>query len=280
MIPIFKIHCSQISKIMGGSMGKPTEKQLSRIAELEAKQAVKPLTTTQAAELAELVGKRDAKPALQEGAKTYCKQWLKEQADLYNRRKHFGNSKTEKGLTCENDGIKMTARIMGYGEVFKNEKFYHNDYIAGTPDLILAKIIEDIKCSWDEQTFPLFETELPNKDYWWQGQGYLAIVGGRDRFAVSYCLIDTPTDLIDKAAFYRAKDLGMDEVSMELYDEVAAQMTYPNVPDYLKYRRFEFDRDDAAIQAVYKQVELCREYINNELLPQIELLKPVQKQAA
>lgn len=252
-------------------MGRPTEKQMQLLATLEAKKADKGLTANQQDTLNDLIAKRDAKPSLQDGAKTYCKQWLKEQPILYNRRKEFSNKYTEKGLQCEDEGIRLTAKINGYGEVFKNTQTFSNEWIIGTPDLILAKLIEDIKCSYDEQTFPLFETVLPEKDYWWQGQGYMDMTG-KGGFAVSYCLIDTPTDIIDRQAFFKAKQLGMDEVSFELYEEVAKQMTYPDVPEHLKYKRFPFDRDDLAIQAIHTQVELCREYIENELMPIVTAL--------
>lgn len=273
MIPVFKIHASQIGKIMGGALGKPTEKQMARLKELEEKKETpKGLTAIQQTELTDLIAKRDAKPTLQDGAKTYCKGWLKEQADLYDRVQSFSNKYTKKGETCEPSGIDLTKRIMGYGEIFKNTRQYENDFIIGTPDLILKLFIEDIKCSWDEQTFPLFDIELPQKDYWWQGQGYMDLLN-KGKHAVNYCLIDTPTELIDKAAFYRAKSLGMDDVPMELWDKVCAEMTYPDVPDYLKFNRFEFDRDDIAIKAVHEQVKLCREYITNELMPIVELRK-------
>lgn len=272
MIPLFKIHCSAIGDIMGG-VGKPTEKQLAELARLsEKKLTAKGLTNNQEKDLSELISRRDAPPTLQDGAKTYCKKWLKEQADLYNRRQSFSNKYTDKGVTCEPEGIKMTARIMGYGEVFKNEIQYENDFIIGTPDLPLTKIIEDIKCSWNEQTFPLFEKALPDKGYWWQGQGYMDLLN-KNRFAVNYCLIDTPTHLIDRAAKYRAMDYGCDtDVPAEIWDEVCAEMTYPNVPDYLRFKRFEFDRDDTAITAIHEQVKMCRVYIA-ELVEETELIK-------
>lgn len=270
MIPLFKIHASAIGQIIGGAVGKPTAKQLALLTELENKEK---RTEKQTETLNALIAKRDAKPCLQEGAKTYCKKWLLQQSDLYDRRKQFKSKYTDKGNFCEPEGIKLTAKIMGYGEVFKNEVMFENDWIIGTPDLILKVIIEDIKCSWNEQTFPLFEKVLPESDYWWQGQGYMDIVG-KDKFAVNYCLIDTPTPLIDRAAKYRSMDYGFEtDVPAEIWDEVCAEMTYPNTPDYLRFRRFPFDKDETAIQAIHTQVELCREYIQKELLPQLEILK-------
>ena len=272
MIPLFKIHASACSEIMGGSLTKPTDKQLTLLAQLEAKKESGKITDNQLATLADLVEKRDSKPLLQAGAKTLCEKWLKEQADLYNRRKSFSNKYTEKGINQEQLGIELTAKMMKYDFAIKNEKTYSTDFIIGTPDLILSDIIEDIKCSWDEQTFPLFSTKLPDAKYWWQGQCYMAVVPNNiTRFAVNYCLVDTPTNLIDKAAMFKSRELGMAEVDMDLYDEVAAKMTFSDVPDYLRFKRFEFDRDDVAISAINEQVKLCRKYINELILSVPEL---------
>ena len=259
-LPIFKIHASQIGKIMAGALSKPTTKQLQQLSELEAKKAAKGITEKQQEVLSELIAKRDAPPALQDGAKTFCREWMKEQGALYNRRKHFSNKYTTKGNECEKDAIALTARIMGYGEIIKNDLFHENDWIVGTCDMLLKSIVEDTKCSYDQTTFPLFATVIPDDDYWWQGLGYADMLD-KPRFAVNYCLMDTPDTIVDKSAYYRSKDMGMDEVPMELWDNVKAEMTFSNLPDWLRFKRFEFERDDVAIAAIHRQVELCRVYI-------------------
>lgn len=95
-IPLFKIHASQAGNILGGAFNKPTAKQLERLDELQKRLngEGKPLTDNMKTELAELIEKRDAKPSLQAGAKTYLQKWMKEQ--LYNRTKEFTNQFTEK----------------------------------------------------------------------------------------------------------------------------------------------------------------------------------------
>lgn len=258
MIPLFKIRCSAIGKIMGG-VNRPTEKQLATLADLEAKaQTVKGLTDKQKETLAELIAKRDAPPQLGEGAKTWCKQWIKEH--LYSRRREFSNKYTEKGITCEPKAIDLTADVMSYGLICKNEQHFEDDDIIGTPDLILSDTVEDIKNSWDCFTFPLFDAELPESDYYYQLQGYMALTG-KKRAAVNYCLIDAPEELIDREARNASFRAGLPEVDMDLYDEVQAKMTYGNIPNELRFKRFEFDRNDEVITQIRQQVKLCREYI-------------------
>jgi len=268
-IPQFKIRCSAIGEIMGGAFNRPTAKQLEELAMLEAKPT---RTAIQEAKLADLIAKRDNPPALQDGAKTYCQLWLKEQ--LYQKRKEFSNKYTEKGNSCEPDGIKLVAEYMGYGEIFKNEKYYENDFMTGTPDLVLADIIEEVKNSWSAWTFPLFATEIPDKDYPLQVQGYMELAG-KKKAGVNYCLIDAPLELMDSEArrqWYKMGNSG--DVDMELYDEVYAKMTYPNLPNALKLKRWEFQHDKSIIDAIERQVGLCREYIKT-IMPSEEVLAQI-----
>jgi len=271
-LPKFKIHASQIGKIMGGALNRPTDKQMQELGSLEAQKLVKGITEKQQDTLTELIAKRDAPPALQDGAKTFCREWIKEQAALYNRRKGFSNRYTIKGNECEQAAIDLSARIMGYGMVIKNIAYHENEWIIGQCDMLLPHIVEDTKCSYDQTTFPLFATEIPDKDYVMQVNGYADMLG-KELMAVNYCLMDTPDIIVDKTAYYRAKDLGMDEVPADLWDEVKEEMTFSNLPDWLRFKRFEFKRDDVLIKAVHKQVELCREYIGTQL----EYLQSIQK---
>lgn len=254
-IPKFKIRCSAIGKIMGGALTRPTEKQLARISELEQKEK---LTDKQQSELSELRAKRDAQPKLQAGAKTYCEDWLKEQ--IYERTQQFSSKYIQKGIECEQGAIDFVSEQMGYGMVLKNTERREDEYMTGEPDMVLPKIIEDTKASWSCFTFPLFATELPETDYFFQGQGYMSLFD-RNHFAVNYCLMDAPSELVDMEARKEAKRLGMSEVTMELWDEVYASMKYSHMPVQLRWKRFEFDRDDKIIAAIRQQVRLCREYI-------------------
>jgi hypothetical protein len=253
-LPLFKIHPSQCGKIMG-DVNKPTAKQLAMIDTLQAKEK---RTPTQDATLAELIAKRDSKPELSAGAKTFCQNWVKEQ--IYERRQTFSSKYTVKGNYGENEAIALTAKIKGYGDVKKNEQYFSTEYMEGICDLLLPQIIEDTKCSWSCFTFPLFETELPEPHYFLQMQCYMKGYN-RNKAAVSYCLVDAPEELIINEAWKQAKAAGLDEVEMDFYEEVKATMVYSHLPDELRFKSFPIDRDDTVIAAIEQQVRLCREYI-------------------
>ena len=133
------------------------------------------------------------KKSMGETAKSYVEQWIKEQ--LYGRKKEFSNKYTTKWLSVEQDAIDYISDVLEYGFLLKNEENLSNDFLTGTPDIILNNFIIDIKSSWNCFTFPLFEDEIKNQDYVWQGQGYMALTGA-ETFRVIYVLMDTPEDEI------------------------------------------------------------------------------------
>ena len=100
---------------------------------------------------------------LSQTAKTYLETWLKEQ--LYEKRINFSSKYTDKGIEVEDLSIDFLSNIRNTF-LAKNEKNFENDFMTGTPDIILKDKIIDIKNSWSFATFPIFENELKNKDYY------------------------------------------------------------------------------------------------------------------
>jgi len=127
--------------------------------------------------------------ALGKTGETYCENWLKEQ--LYKRKIEFSNKYTEKGLIMEDNSIDYVADQLGYGFLAKNEQYFENDFFTGTPDIILKDHVIDVKNSWDFSTFPLFDNEVPNSDYYFQAQVYMELCGV-DSYKLIYVLSDTP----------------------------------------------------------------------------------------
>lgn len=195
---------------------------------------------------------------LSETCKTYLKEWVIEQ--LFNRKKEFSNKYTEKGLIVEDNSLDFIGEQLGLGLLFKNEKYFENDFITGTPDVILPDLVIDAKNSWDVFTFPYFETEIPNKDYYWQAQGYMALTG-KSKFKLVYVLSDTPYNLIDRECNSYCYKNGI-EPDVEIYNEFAAKMTYSDVPNEMKIKSFEIERNDADILAIKEKVKECRLFIN------------------
>ena len=202
---------------------------------------------------------RSKSETLSATTKTYCQDWLKEQ--LYNRRKEFSSKYTEKGLIMEDNSIDFAMSHLDLGFAVKNEKYFENDFMTGTPDVILEDCIIDIKNSWSWDTFPLFDTY--NKDYFYQAQCYMKLVG-LDKFKLIYTLMDTPEYLVKKETYYFLNSRG--EFNQEDFEQafldIQKKMTYTDIEDKFKIKVFEIERDDNVIKEIEERVLLCREYIN------------------
>jgi len=188
---------------------------------------------------------------------TFLENWLKEQ--IYSRRKEFTSKYTQKGNETEDYSIDIIAEKMGFGMLVKNEQYFENDYLCGTPDIVLKDTIIDAKSSWDCFTFPLFDTEL-NKNYYWQVQGYMALTGIKKAF-VCYVLNDTPMHLIQKEAFWYCKQNGYEDLDLEVFNQFIEKMTYQNIPMEYKFKSFEVEYNQADIDLIYDRVEIARNYI-------------------
>lgn len=281
----FKISCHSISKIMTGSIGL-TEVQAARIVELETRKkdaankvaGVKPLTANMEAELAGLITKRE-NPELPTGAKTFLKTWIKQK--LFERKEEWKLLVVEKGLAVEQLGIEMVMRVLGIDGLDKNEEFFDNDYMHGFPDVLTNEMVRDIKSSWDLFTFPMFETKMPNEDYWWQLQGYM-ILTGRQKASVDYVLIDTPMPIILldlKKLYYQAGGVA-EEWTPAKYEALYPNYQFNDIPEKMRVKSFEVYYDSTVAVKIEQRVKMCREYIES-ILP-AEVIKEVQnlKEAA
>lgn len=266
---VFKISCHSISKIMAGQIGL-TEIQEAKLNELQTRKEdaakgvdkVKPLTPNMENELALLIHKKN-NPELPQGAKTYVKEWIKR--TLFNRRKEWRNVVIDKGLAVEDDSINLIAEVYGLEGVKKNEESFENDYIQGTPDVI-HDLVRDAKSSWDLFTFPMFDDEIPNDDYWWQLQGYM-ILTGKKKASLDYVLIDTPFPIIQlelKKLYYQSGGTAEDWTP-EKHDELIPNYQFNDIPKDYRVKSFEFDYDESVNGKIIERVELCRKYIDSIL---------------
>lgn len=191
---------------------------------------------------------------------TYLKQWMKEQ--IYGRKKQFTNKYTDKGNIVEDNSLDFVADFYNFGMIIKNEKYFENDFLTGTPDAILNELIIDVKNSWDFSTFPLFDTECPNSDYYWQAQGYMELTGIKN-YKLIYTLLDTPDNLIEKEAYFWCKNNGYDELDMDIFNQFKERMTYSEIEDKYKIKCFDIKYNDVAVKNIYNRVDECRSFIDS-----------------
>ena len=194
---------------------------------------------------------------LSETAKTYIQDLFKEKELGISR--EFWSRYTDKGLQMEDEAIDFAGQVLGWDFVVKNEQGYENDWITGTPDVITKYLLADIKCSWDGNTFPLFDTELKNKDYFWQLQGYMWLTG-LDQAELVYCLMDTPHQIVEDEVRRAHWKAGLIDEDLDLREAVQSQHNFDHIPNNLRIKRFIVERNEDAIENIKEKVELAREY--------------------
>lgn len=180
-----------------------------------------------------------------------------------------GNKYTNKGKLAEEDSITLLSRL---DKIFlqKNEIRLENEFLTGIPDIFIgedifnAEYLYDVKTSWDIETFfDNLDKDL-NSLYWWQMQGYMALTNCK-RAEVSYCLVNTPETLLQGEKFNLLSRFDViseeDPSFKKAYGELLNNMTFDDMPIEARRLRFVVERDEEAIQKIYKRVEMCREYL-------------------
>lgn len=202
---------------------------------------------------------RKSGEVLSQTAKTYVQDLVL--LEKYGIRKEFSSRYTDKGNEVEELSIALVNEVLNYKFIYKNDEHFENDWVTGTPDVNTDEVLIDVKSSWDASTFPFFETELPNKDYYYQLQGYMWLTGKQES-VLAYCLIDTPLEMVDsevRRAHWNALIIGEDE---QLRKEVESKHKFGHIPNNRRVKYWFVQRDEQVIEQIKERVELCREYYN------------------
>ena len=202
---------------------------------------------------------RKSGEVLSQTAKTYVQDLVLE--EKYGIRKEFSSRYTDKGNEVEDLSIGLVNDVLNYKFIYKNDEHFTNDWITGTPDVNTDEVLIDVKSSWDASTFPFFETELPNKDYYYQLQGYMWLTGKMES-VLAYCLIDTPLEMIEDEIRRAHWKLHLIEESKELREEIESKHKFGHIPNNRRVKYWFVQRDEQVIEAIKERVELCREYYN------------------
>jgi len=253
-----KIRASQLGRIMtDDSTATITDKQLSTLEGLLSK--IK-LTEKQAELRDKLLLKRDAPPQLSTGAKTYIRElWLEKN---YGVRNEINSKYIDKGNEVEHLSIELAETMLDVGKCFKNDEWFSNGYVHGTPDVITDTAIVDVKSSWSAANFPFFDEKLRNSIYEWQLKAYMWLTGIHKSY-LSYCLVPTPEMLIlDEIRRESWKRGEGGEVSDEVEQEVREFHNLDKIPVWQRVKSFEVLLTGKDIKKMKEKVQLAREYYN------------------
>lgn len=197
--------------------------------------------------------------SLSQTTKTYLQELAVQ--EVYGIRKEFSSRYTDKGNEVEELSIALCNDVLNLGFIYKNEEHYSNEWITGTPDVNTNEILLDVKSSWDATTFPFFDNELKNKDYFYQLQGYMWLTEKQESL-LCYCLIDTPLQIVEDEIRREHWKASLIEESLDLRAFVQAKHTFGHIPKEKRVKTFTIAKDDVVIEAIKTRIEECREYYN------------------
>lgn len=185
-------------------------------------------------QIGKIMGNAKVKGELSAGTITYLKEWYAEQ--MYQDVEEIKSKYLDKGIECENDAIRHVANQFSLGIIKKNEQYFENEYLTGTPDILTKNIVIDTKCSWNGKTFLESVTSPINTDYEWQLRGYMALTDKSIAHLV-YVLLDTPEHI-----------------------NYGREIVYQN-PIQERFFSFQIERDLEKEQMIFDKVLKCREWL-------------------
>lgn len=194
-----------------------------------------------------------------------CKSFLKELyiEKVYGIKKEISSKYIEKGLMVEDSAIAFYSNANG-GFYFKNDEWFNNEFISGTPDIISDELVIDIKSSWSPHSMP-FKDEPIKKDYYYQLMGYMALTGLKTA-KLAYVLIDTPIQLVEDEKRRLSWQMGMvSDLSPEYLEacaEIDKQHNFSHIPVEKRIVEFDINYDEKVVEEIYKRVQECRTYLN------------------
>ena len=194
---------------------------------------------------------------LSKTAKTYIEKVFKENELGYIE--SISSRFLDKGIRMEDYAIQMAAEVLNWDFVYKNTERFYNEYITGEPDILTENLLADIKCSWNLGTFPLFDTELTNKMYFWQMQSYMWLTGHQEAELV-YVLANTPQDIVEDEVRREHWKLHLIDEDDDVRQAVELSHNFDHIPMELRVKRFIVKRDDEAIEQIKEKINFASNY--------------------
>lgn len=200
---------------------------------------------------------RNKSEKLSETAKTYIQDLFKEnELGIY---KDISSRYLDKGIQLEDQAIQFAADVLGWEFVTKNTERFSNEWLTGEPDVLTDSLLADIKCSWSGSTFPMFDTELKNKDYYWQLQGYMMLTG-KEEAELVYCLLNTPFEIVEDEVRREHWKLHLIDEDLDVRNAVQMMHNFDHIPDKMRVKRFIVKKDEQAFERIKEKVILARNY--------------------
>lgn len=179
--------------------------------------------------------------------------------EVYGVKELLKSKYIQKGLYNEEDSFTLASNVLYSFPVFKNKVTFENEYLRGTPDLLLDGEVVDFKTSWDFETFT--NAKMSNI-YYWQLYSYMILCGVR-RASLVYCLTNTPEHLVESEKWYWKNQLGLidldaSEKGRSISEQIFKNTNFDRISEKKKVKRFTLEFEQGVEWELYKRLDLAR----------------------
>lgn len=201
--------------------------------------------------------------------------------EVYGRKKDITSKHMRKGLMCEDDGIKLYSEVDKI-ILIKNDVEFHDGTFKGTPDLLLSVLVpylrplqgsrpeiqqvDDIKCSWDLETFLAHMDDKVDREYNCQMNVYYALTGAK-RGNLVYPLVSAPDGLVAdeqrRLLFNMNVATEADPEFVKLAEKVKHNMVFEDIDPKERLIKIPVKRDDDLIAQMRAKAPLLREWLHD-----------------
>lgn len=197
---------------------------------------------------------------LSETAKTFVTDmWL---FNTFGFKESIKNDYMDKGNFMEQDSMDLVQNVLGGAFRSRYNQKLQNDYVIGTPDIVLNDCVEDIKTSWSLKTF--YNAEL-TKMYTAQAQCYMWLTG-KTNYRLIYCLVPTPQHIInsqlEKLVWKFDKNYENEDYIKECEQIQKNNDLINDLPMDKRVKVFAFEYDESFIENLKLKIEKAREFYN------------------
>lgn len=187
----------------------------------------------------------------------------------YGRKKDLVTKHMTKGKLAEEDAITLYSRVEKK-LYFKNQVQLENEWFTGHPDLgdhediMKAMECDDIKCSWEMDTFTPKLLEEVDRGYTAQLNVYFDLTGAQGG-SIVYCLVDCPPSVLmdEKRRLLYSMDVISEESPeyLEAAAELERNLTFPDIDYRERVIKKIVHRDEELIEKMKAKVPIFRQWL-------------------
>lgn len=187
----------------------------------------------------------------------------------YGRKKDLTTNAMDKGKQLQTEGIKLFSALEEE-EYTENDQQIENEWFTGKLDMFSgldvynAKMVWDLKNSWELDTFTTKLIESPDKGYEAQLNVYYCLTGAEGGGLV-YTLLDAPENILMDEKRKLLYNMNVATEESPEYIKAAAELdrllTFKDIPREERVIKQPVERDDVLIEKMKMKVPIFRNWL-------------------